>query len=64
MHIVIVAASILGFCLVLMLGVLNVLQELFDRSVHQPPWMPAPERFEHGQDRNADLSRTSQRMTG
>jgi hypothetical protein len=64
MHIVTLTASILGFCLMMLLGVLSALQELFDGSVHQPPSMPAPELFNGGQDRNTDLSRTSQTMTG
>jgi len=64
MNIIIAIALILSFCLGLLVALLSVLQDLFACSAHQPPSMPAPERFELGLDRHTDLSRTSQTMTG
>jgi hypothetical protein len=43
MRFIISLALIIGFCVLLLVGLLNVLRDLFARSVHQQPSIPAPE---------------------
>jgi TRAP-type C4-dicarboxylate transport system permease small subunit len=43
MRFIISLALIFGFCLLLLVGLLRVLQDLFARSVHPQPSIPAPD---------------------
>lgn len=60
MHIVAAIALILGFCLLLLFGLISVLQDLFARSVHQYPSVPVPEPVSRHEHQAAGLSQTSQ----
>jgi hypothetical protein len=42
MRFIISLALIIGFCVLLLVGLLNVLQDLFARSVHSQPAIPGP----------------------
>jgi|HubBroStandDraft_4_1064222.scaffolds.fasta_scaffold3331388_1 hypothetical protein len=42
MRFILALALIFGFCLLLVVGLLSVLQDLFARSVHPEPSIPAP----------------------
>jgi TRAP-type C4-dicarboxylate transport system permease small subunit len=42
MRFIISLALIIGFCVLLLVGLLSVLQDLFARSVHSQPSIPAP----------------------
>jgi hypothetical protein len=43
MRFIISVFLIFGFCLLLLVGLLNVLQDLFARSVHPQPSIPGPD---------------------
>jgi hypothetical protein len=43
MRFIISLALIFGFCLLLLVGLLSVLQDLFARSAHPQPSIPEPE---------------------
>jgi TRAP-type mannitol/chloroaromatic compound transport system permease small subunit len=42
MRFIISLVLIIGFCVLLLVGLLSVLQDLFARSAHQQPSIPAP----------------------
>jgi hypothetical protein len=60
MRFIISLALIVGFCVLLLVGLLNVLQDLFARSVHSQPSIPAPQsvrrQCDHGLSEGRSLS--------
>lgn len=53
---------VLGFCVVLLFGILSVLRDLFGLSAHQIPAIPGPEADRRRQREDTGLPGTSQTM--